>query len=261
MNKYVHMPKVQMIGVLLLLFSVVLSIINIPTSLYLLLTCVGFSLVLDILFTFLRRRELFKPFAALVTGFILTLIIDPSASWYQILTICAAAMGIKNFVRFGNRHIFNPAASGLIVGWIVFGLSPSWWGATLFHGENELLFNILLYILLFAAAYVSCFRLRRGYSVGIYLLTYALLSIPLGSSMQSVIQTIFSPGVLFYALVMLPEPMTSPVSRNRQLMYGGWVAALTVLGVYTVGKFQSSSVPDFSLVALLIGNLLFFRYR
>jgi Na+-translocating ferredoxin:NAD+ oxidoreductase RnfD subunit len=261
MMKYVRTPKVQMIGVLLFLFAVTGSLISYPAAFILFLQCVGYCVLLDVLFTYLRRRQLFKPFAAIVTGLILTLIIDPSATWYHILTICAAAMAIKNFARFGNRHIFNPAASGLFVGWLAFQLNPSWWAATLFRGENALIFNIAIYVGLLLAAYVSLYKLRRMYSIFSYLFTYALLTILLGSPTQSVIQTLVSPGVLFYALVMLPEPMTSPVSRNRQLLYGVVVSALTVGGVYLGGTLQIASVPDFSIAALLIGNLIFFRFR
>ncbi len=261
MKKYITMPKVRIIGILLLLFAVVASQIGVSKALVLLVTCVSFTVLLDTIFTYIRRRKYFKPFAAIVTGLILTLIIDPSAPWYQILVICAGAMAIKNFVRFGNRHIFNPAASGLLVGFVLFNLNPSWWAATLYRGDS-LILNILIYLLLVAIAYI-CYKIGRYYSVFSYLLLYAVLFLFVTSSwsMQSFIKTISSPGMLFFALLMLPEPMTSPVNKKRQLAYGSIVASLNALLVYLSFNLRVTNIPDSSILALLIGNMLFFRFR
>lgn len=262
MNTYLQMPKVEIIIILLLFFFVVTSVIGLPIALFLLATCVGCAVVLDIVFTYERRKKFFKPFAAIVTGLILALIIDPSAAWYQILAICAAAMALKNFVRIGNRHIFNPAASGLVVGWVLFGLQPSWWGATLYSGDTALL-NIVIYVLLAAIAYVSCYKLGRYNSVVSYIVVYTVLFTLITSSLSvsSLIQTMVSPGMLFYALLMLCEPMTSPVNKKRQLLYGSTVAGLNAIFLYVSFGMGISNIPDASLLALLIGNLLFFKLR
>lgn len=263
MKKYLNMPKVKTIGILLLFFIVASSLIGLQIALFLVITCVGFAFLLDIIFTYIRRREFFKPFAAIVTGLILALIIDPSASWYQIFVICAAAMAIKNFARIGNRHIFNPAASGLLAGWVLFGLNPSWWGATLHRGDIGMVLNLLVYLLLLAIAYVSCYKLGRYNTVISYILIYAVLFLFVTSSwsLQAFVKTIVSPGILFYALLMLPEPMTSPVNRRRQLMYGATIAIISAFLVYLTFKLGVTNIPDSSIVALLIGNFLFFRFR
>lgn len=264
MRMLLKTPKVQIITILSLLYIVVASIITIPTALYLLITCVGFCVLLDVVFTYARRRKYFtKPFAAVVTGLILTLIIDPAALWYQILIICGAAIGIKNFVRFGNRHILNPAASGLLIGWVFFGLNPSWWGATLYRGDNALVPNILIYLLLAGITYVSCYKIGRYVTVGSYILIYSILFLFVTSSysVDAFVQTIVSPGMLFYALLMLPEPMTSPVSKMRQLYYGVIVAVLNAVFLYITFTTEIANFPDGSLLALLIGNILFFKLR
>lgn len=255
------MPKVQIIGILLLYFAVVASLIGLPTALFLLVICVGSTVFLDSIFTYIRRIQHFKPFAAIVTGLILTLIIDPSATWYQILVICTAAIGIKNFARFGDRHVLNPAASGLFVGWIVFGLQPSWWGATVYRGGDSMILNMSIYVLLLAIAYVSCYKIGRYNSVFSYVLLYAALFLFITSSfsIQGFARTIVNPGILFYALLMLPEPMTSPVNKKWQLMYGSIVAVINVLLVYVVFTSKVENFPDSSIIALLFGNILFFK--
>ncbi len=235
---------------------------GIQTAFSLFALCVGLTVFFDILFTYLRRRVFFdKPFAAIVTGLILTLIIDPSATWYQIAVIVAGAMATKNFLRI-SRHIFNPAASGLLLGWVFFKLNPSWWAATLHRGDNAQIFNIALYILLFLIALVSLRRLGKYYAVMTYVVLYGLLSMVFfSSSPMSVFQTAIGPGVLFYALLMLPEPMTSPVKKLRQVFYGAFVALAQMLLVVMSTRLAFVNPPDFTIIALLLGNLLFFKYR
>jgi Na+-translocating ferredoxin:NAD+ oxidoreductase RnfD subunit len=264
MKQYLVMPKVQIIGILSIFFLVVASLLGWGLSLYLFALCVGSCLLFDILITYVRRKKFFtKPFAALVTGLILTLIIDPSATWYQILIITASAMAIKNFLRIKNRHVLNPAASGLLVGYLLFGLNPSWWGATLHPGSDFSPINLLLYLLLLAFAYVSCYKVGRYVSVLSYILVYSILFffITSGSSPAEYFRTLFSPGMLFFAFLMLPEPMTSPVNKNRQAIYGTIVALINAVLLYLNFNLGLVNIPDSSIIALLIGNMLFFKFR
>ncbi len=262
MPSLIRIPKVQVVGILFLFFLLALPHIGFSLAVYLLLLCVGSCVLFDIIFAYIRRRKFFLPYAGMVTGLIITLIIDPSAIWYQILIICAAAIGIKNFLRIGGRHILNPAASGLMVGWVLFRLNPSWWGPTTFSGSEGVGLNIALYCLLALIALISCVRYKKYYAVITYLLGYILLSFFMnGLSASSLLKIIESPGTLFYALLMLPEPMTSPVKRERQAMYGGLIALISVMFVFAASKYGIGDLPDYSITALLIGNILFFKFR
>lgn len=261
--RYIALPKVQIIGILLLFFTIVAPQVGIATALFLLAACVGFASLLDIIFTYIRIRKYSNPFGAIVTGLILALIIDPSANWFQIFVVCAAAMGIKNFVRFGNRHVFNPAASGLFAGWAFFGMNSSWWGATLYSGEKALIMNTLMYILLIGIAYISCIKLSRYLIVLSYILIFSVLFLFATSSysVDVFVKTIASFGMHFYAVLMLPEPMTSPANKKRQLMYGSVVAGIQAFFVYISFTMGITNIPDASIAALLIGNMLFFKLR
>lgn len=260
--------KAQIAVLLFIFFLITLSHLPFSQTIYLLLLllCVGFTVSADLLFGYLRIRKFFIPYAGIVTGLILTLIIDTGAVWYQILFIAASAMAIKNFFRISGRHVFNPAASGLLAGWFAFGLSPSWWGASLYSSNVFALPNILVYLGVLAFAYVSWYRLKRYYAVLSFLLVFAVGFELFSSafSIASFVATITSVGMLFYAFIMLPEPMTSPVRRERQLLYGSTVAIISVVFVFVISKAltaQGIGVPDSSIIALLIGNFLFFRYR
>ncbi len=265
MHSLKNNPKIQFICLLFLFYVVTLFHLPLNLALQLLVLCVGFTVLADLLFTFLRRKTFFIPYSAVITGLILTLIIDPSASWFQILVISVAAMAIKNFIRISRRHIFNPVASGLAGGWVIFKLNPSWWGASLYTPGAITLPNTIVFLSLLALAFVSCYRYKRYNSVISFLISSAFLSILFSLSAFSVISILstFAPGNLFYAVVMVAEPMTSPINRKRQILYGFTVALIFVLLVVfqkNISHLGFSNV-DSSLIALLIGNLLFFNYR
>ena len=257
-------PKVLFIFLLTLFFVTTSFGIPIYLSFYLFVLCIGFTVLADLLFTFFRRRTFFIPYSAIITGLIIALIIDLSASWYQILAICLAAMGMKNFVRISGRHILNPAASGLIVGWVIFDLYPSWWAATLYTPGAFTIPNVLLMLSLLALGFVSCHRYKKYHTVISFLLFFSILSVLFSSSFsaKSLISVFISPGILFYTIVMVAEPMTSPVNKQRQTLHGFFVALMSALFVLAIQKnILPSNMPDSSLLALLLGNLLFFKYR
>lgn len=260
MNWWLH-PKNRVLVFLALLLIVTASRLGFTHVVPLTLFCMGFAALADALFIFIKTKKWGMPHSAFVTGFILTLIIEPSATWWQIAVIVTAAMALKAFVRPAGRHIFNPAASGLLVGYLLFGLNPAWWAPSPFDPGKLTLANLLVYIPVLLIAYVSAYKLRRYWAVGAYLLVYALL-FPVVTgifSLPNLTRTLFSVGTLFYAIVMLIEPKTSPSQKNKQLAYGALVAALTVGLVYAARHWQFVYF-DQSLTALLVGNLLFATY-
>jgi enediyne biosynthesis protein E5 len=256
-------PKLQLIILLSLFYCVSLFHVSLSLAFFLLVTCVTFTVVADLVFTYIRRKTVFVPYAAIITGIILALIIDTSASWLQILVIATAAMGIKNFFRIGGRHLLNPAASGLLTGWVVFGLQPSWWAATFYTPGAITLPNVFVLVSLLAMALVSAYRLKRYNTVLSFLLVFTLLYLLITQfSLQAGLRILLSPGNLFYAFVMVAEPMTSPVNRKRQLLYGSFVAVCNIVFVFLIqNTVVLQNFPDASLVALLIGNILFFKFR
>lgn len=266
MTKTLFIPKIQISLLLFLLFIIVAPRIGIVLALYLLTACLFFTVGSDLLFAFIRRKTIFKePYAAIVTGLILTLIIDTSTVWYQMLLICLSAMVIKNFLRIGGRHVLNPAASGLLVGYILFGLNPSWWGPTFYLGGLTNPLNIAIFVVVLAFGLVSVRRMKRVGVVASFMfssLVFAFLN-SFKFSISLLTSVFLSPGVWFYSLVMLPEPMTSPVNMGRQVMYGVFVALVTFLLVQFVLplEFLAGNFPDVTLVALLLGNIVFFKFR
>lgn len=236
-----RIPKVQLTFFLLLIYLSALQTHKGFQYLTVFIFSLFFTIFFDLLFTFLRKKTFFIPYAALTTGVIISLTINPNLPWYNIAFIASIAMGIKNFLRVNNRHIFNPAAAGLVLGGILLHQSVSWWAVSFPITTPSSFFTSIKYLILISPLVVSAYRMRRYLTILTFLASYALL-----------IGRFIDPTVLFFASVMLPEPMTSPFSLKRQVLYGAFVAALAVLFAFL------SVLPDGLLPFLLIGNLLFF---
>ena len=260
MLPYLHMPKVQMSLYLLLIYGVAIVPSASIRSVYIVLIALTSAIFFDLLFTFLKKRVFFIPHAAVVTALIIALLIDPKAGWFQIAAICALAMAVKHFVRISGRHIFNPAAGGLILGSVLFKLGVAWWGVSAFSLTRLNLRSLLLLIVLLLPLLVSGIRLRRYASILAFIFTYTVAISLLGG--RSSIGILLDPTVIFFAIVMLPEPVTSPATMQRQIWYGATVALATVLlSLPAVSALLSPLHPDVLILALLLGNALFFRLR
>lgn len=252
--------KLQMAGALLLLVASALIFNPDPQILLTVLLTVGLCVGLDLLLMRIRGVKWFLPSAAMVSGLIIALIYQPTASVFELAVVCALAMGAKNFLRVGNRHLLNPAAFGLLLGYLFLGALPSWWGVSFYQfstlGENSLrLFSVtnLQFLILLVPAIVSMYLMGRYRIALAFLATYTLF-FSLSAS-PFTLSALFDPTLIFFSTVMLPEPMTSPHTSRNQLLFGATVA----LAVFVIGLLKLQLDP--LILALLIGNLIFFRLR
>lgn len=249
-------PKAQLAVLLLGIYLTTSAQFPVSLTAPVVALSVGSCVIFDLLWTFLKRRAIFLPLGAIVTGLIVGLVIDPQTGWFQIVSVAAIAMAVKVSVRISGRQVFNPAAAGLFVAGVLWRGGFGWWGVSFQRPTLLDPWNIVAFSLLLLPTFVSFYRLRRVGSGASFLIADALLT--------GVRQTILNPAVLFFAIVMLPEPMTSPVRPKSQVLYGITVAILTSLlsapSLYTLlggyGLF-----PDILTPALLVGNLLFVRHR
>ena len=185
----------------------------------------------DFLFARWRGKPFFFPGAAMVSAIIIALLVS---SWYQIFLAGSLAMLAKNFLRLGDRHIFNPAAFGLFLGGMILGPNTSWWGVS----WQQLAGQPLAFVILLTPFLISALRMRR-YFIQLAFLAFITL---FGASP-------LDPALLFFVAVLLPEPMTTPGKPISQLAFGVAVALLSLIPYF----------PDQLLLALLISNVLFFR--
>lgn len=234
-------PKIKMAGVLLVLsLLAILQSFSIDIVLRLVVV-IASTLILEFILWKARGVTPFLPSAGLVTSLIIFLLADPEAPTYQTLIAVLAAVSLKQFLRPSNNHIFNPAASGLLIASIA-GLPITWWGV----GWG----NVPLLVTIIGAGFVSLFTIRQHRIILSFLITSLLVSIfSLGDFGQSINQLLIG-SFWFFALVMLPEPMTAAKFPNTRILYGIIVAILPFL----LARLNLPIEP--LLVALLLGNLL-----
>jgi ferredoxin-NADP reductase len=164
-----------------------------------------------------------------------------SAADFAVLAAAgAAAITSKYVITWQKSHLFNPAAFGALVAGDIFHKYPAWWVGTKFMTPVVIVGGILVLR-----------KMKRFTMVGAFLATFALYLIfgtSFGGDVHFLWLELISTQVLFFAIVMLTEPLTSPTRLNFCFLY-----AVSVGVLYTATKLKFS--PE---EALLVGNLLTF---
>jgi glycine betaine catabolism B len=190
-----------------------------------------------------------------ITAEILTLIVgplNPLTDWWVIFLISFLAMASKYVIAYNKRHIFNPAATGVLASALLIQQGASWW-----IGGKYMLPLVVLGGL-FIAQKLKWFHLVLSFMLS-YLaaLTISLLAqgtelSTIASALQS---TILDSATIFFATVMLVEPLTAPRTRHVRIAYGAAVAAMMVLLPILLPTYGYSIET-----ALLLGNLGVFLF-
>ncbi len=180
-----------------------------------------------------------------ITALILALIITPAkgvTDFFFLIVAAILAMASKYILNIRGKHIFNPAAIALVITAFTIHGYASWWVGTL----------AMLPWILFGVLIV---RKIRRFDLVFYFFVTAVVSI-LGISflrgntnILTILKTTFvdSP-ILFFAFIMLTEPLTTPPTAILQSIYGGLVGVL--IAPIHFGVFYTT--PE---IALVIGNV------
>lgn len=178
-----------------------------------------------IILDYVEVRRFKKPITPLITGLIIGLVARFSETPLNLIIISISAMIIKFLIKWENRHIFNPAAAGLLIGSLLLNSYPAWWG-----GGHPLIFLIWIPVMLY--------KMRRIAPIVGFLLPVILFN---GISILT------STALLFFLSVMLIEPKTSPSAFKNGLIYG------LIVGVSFIIFSQTNLDP--LIYSLLLGNL------
>jgi len=180
-----------------------------------------------------------------ITALILALILSPAQSLSDLpLLFWAAvlAMASKYALAINKKHIFNPAAIAIVLTALGFNGAASWWIGTL----SLLPFSLLGLLIVL--------KLRRDdmvfyFFVASFLTMFAFSVDQNGDLLTVTVQNITSSPLLFFAFVMLTEPLTTPPTRFLQVLYGALVGVLFT-PPFHIGSFYTT--PE---QALVIGNI------
>jgi glycine betaine catabolism B len=181
-----------------------------------------------------------------ITGLILALIISPISGYgdlWFLFWAAVLAIASKYIINVRGKHLFNPAAFGVVVTYLAINQSASWW-----IGSPALLPFVLVGGLLMVRK-LRRFKLVWSFMAAAVAVTFfgALLS---GEQIGQSFRTLFlySP-FFFFAFVMLTEPLTTPPTNGLRNLYGVLVGALFP-PAFHLGGFYTT--PE---IALLIGNV------
>ncbi len=195
----------------------------------------------DILFQMFRYHHIRAPDAALATGLLLALLLPPSVPLIQAVGVASAAIALRHVLRVDGRPVFNPAAAGVLMGALFFGLAPSWWGSI----------GVDLVVLL---GIVLTLRTPGSWRIpAAFLASYGVLSM-FGTLLLGEVTTptvlllgVLDPAILFFGFFMVPEPRSSTTRSGDRWTFGVAVGVATAI----LPAVLPSLAP---LVALLFGN-------
>ena len=161
--------------------------------------------------------------SAWISALILALIITPpqtSGDIWLLFWAGVLAMASKYIVAIGRKHLFNPVAFAVAATYLLANQSASWW-----VGSAPMLLPVLLGGVLIVR------KLRRFDLVlsflGVTLATSLALSVFAGDNPFSALASVwlYSP-LVFFAAVILTEPLTAPPTRRLRVVYGALVGFL-----------------------------------
>jgi ferredoxin-NADP reductase len=181
-----------------------------------------------------------------ISALILALIITPIKSYQDLWFLGWAAvwaMASKYILAIKGKHLYNPVAFAVALTYLTINQSASWW-----VGDVPMLPFVLIGGVLIVR------KLRRLDLVLSFLLAALATTLVFGSlnrenPVAALQKTVLYSPLLFFASVILTEPLTMPPTRKLQMYYGGLVGLLFV-PQFHLGAFYTT--PE---LAILIGNV------
>lgn len=188
-----------------------------------------------------------------ITSFILSLLIHPEFPYNALFLVLASviAMGSKYILAIHKRHIFNPAAIAIVlIGFISADHAATWW-----IGTPSMFLPVLI------GGFLIIRKTQKEKMALTFLISYLFLMgvsvVIKGGDITQVLSlwqaTIVGSALLFFASVMLTEPLTSPRISRLQIYY-----ALLVSILFASSLFLVSPIPISAEIALVLGNIFSF---
>jgi len=186
-----------------------------------------------------------------ISALILVLIVtpttnsDPVSYLSFVCWVSALTMASKYLFTIGKKHIFNPVAIATVITAFTINQSPSWWVGTTYMAP-----------LVAIVGFLVVRKIKRADLVLSFLVVSILMTILPGiinnSStpvLTNLFRAVFQSPILFLAVFMLTEPLTTPPTRLMRIIYGSIVGLLFFPNIH-IGSIYLT--PEF---ALILGNV------
>ena len=258
-----------MIGYLSLLIVYIAVFFNNYFALISSAVTVSMYVVCDLAWTYWRQRVWYVPLSSVISGLVLSMVIAPDPSFAPAIFLPFIAVIGKQLFHFGKeRHLLNPAAFALAMASFVAPL-VAWWGPSTSRTPASFggflrpdAANILFFILLLGGLYILWRQNKWMVAVAFFAAqAFFLMLISLADGIDLPITEILSSrlfnGVtIFFATVMLIEPMTSMFGDwKNEFIYGFIVGVVTIAIGYVEQNFSFISL-DTLIFGLIIGNFI-----
>ena len=167
--------------------------------------------LIDLSINFIKLRKLVLPSSAVISGLFIGIIL-PASSLIVLASAALLAIISKHAIRFHKRHIFNPAAFGIVISSAVFGIVPIWWvSATL------LVIPLGLFIV---------YKIKKWLLAFSFIASYYIIAAVQNVSNISAISYL---TLAFFAFFMLIEPLTSAYTKKAMAVQGLLVSILVIV--------------------------------
>lgn len=178
---------------------------------------------------------------ALILALIITPIKLPSLDGIPLLIWAGIwAMAAKYIFAIGKKHLFNPAAFAVALTALTLNQSASWW-----VGSRVMLPFVVLGGILIVRKIIR-FDLVLGF-LGAALVSILFFGISNGTGFFSILgKAVLDSPLIFFAFVMLTEPLTTPPTKSLRIIYGALVGLLFAPAVH-IGSLYST--PELALIA------------
>src|SRR5665647_631894 len=181
-----------------------------------------------------------------ITAIILALIITPPKAFTNFLFlawIAVIAMASKYIFAVGKKHFLNPVAVSVALVGLVANQSASWWVANLYMMPFVVIGGLLV------VRKIKRFDLVLSF-FAVVLLTGSIFSLINGQNLLSgLVRALLYSPMLFFAFIMLTEPMTLPPTRMLRIVYG------LIAGFLFVPQIHIGSLYFTPELALILGNV------
>jgi ferredoxin-NADP reductase/Na+-translocating ferredoxin:NAD+ oxidoreductase RnfD subunit len=185
-----------------------------------------------------------------ISALILALVLSPPHSLVdgQFLELACWAsiwsMASKFMFAIKKKHVFNPVAFGIVITDLALGASASWWVGTL-----------AMMPLVLIGGFLMTRKLLRWDLVLSFLATAVIVIVStsltdIGTVLSTIWTTLAVSPVLFFAFAMLTEPLTTPPTHVRRIVYGICTGLLFAPWAH-IGSLYFT--PELALVA---GNIV-----
>lgn len=236
------------------MYSLLLSVFDLlyfssATLLLSLGTIVGIALAVHYALRWASKASAANVESSLITALILFFVLEPGTtvdSLVSLAIVTAIAIASKYALRWRHVHLFNPVAVGIVATELLDVGFATWWiGSPLF-----------MWLVVLGGAIITQ-KIRRWELVGIVLVVSFVSHVAVVAwfdtlTIYAIASYWYSWPILFYAMVMVTEPLSTPPGLKHQRWYALFIGVLSAI------PFSLGVVSNSLAFTLLLANALFF---